>query len=239
MRQGRQLALRWTMSHTPAYHGHRTIPLQSRRGAIVHSPFAITEQTRRQGQERGVHNRKLLHHVQQDTHSNVKTESSCCLPIHEMSTCQPNAAMCMLRERKSRARKLCLKDHSAAEVAEHELTLLPLRSWCMHCTQGLARDEAHRRQDDQVETAVPTISLDFSFTRPANDDTTEANLDQPQKNPTKLPPKPHSQIQFQISMKIPDSGSASNPSVEMEQSGAMKRPSEQEQSSLANEANQI
>ena len=38
-----------------------------------------------------------------------------------------------------------------------------------------------------------------------------------------------------------DSGSvsASNPSVEVEQSGAMKRPSEQEQSSLAHEANQI
>ena len=35
--------------------------------------------------------------------------------------------------------------------------------------QRRARDEAHRGQDDPVETAVPTISLDFSFTGTAND----------------------------------------------------------------------
>ena len=50
---------------------------------------------------------------------------------------------------------------SPEEVAAHELTHLPYRSWCSHCVRGRGRADDHRPSDGIRE--VPLISTDYLF----------------------------------------------------------------------------
>ena len=51
---------------------------------------------------------------------------------------------------------------SPAEVAEHQLTHLPFRSWCRHCVRGCGQAEPHR-QAMRDEGALPEVHLDYCF----------------------------------------------------------------------------
>ena len=51
-----------------------------------------------------------------------------------------------------------LKLPSAEEVAEHELTHLPYRSWCSHCARGKGKTLDHRRSDRK--RVLPEVHLD-------------------------------------------------------------------------------
>ena len=51
---------------------------------------------------------------------------------------------------------------TAAEVAEHEITHLPYRTWCAHCVRGRGISIQHRRVQTEAEQ-VPTISMDYGF----------------------------------------------------------------------------
>ena len=46
---------------------------------------------------------------------------------------------------------------SKAELDEHMLTHLPMRSWCDHCMKGKVRESSGRASE------VPRISLDYCF----------------------------------------------------------------------------
>ena len=52
---------------------------------------------------------------------------------------------------------------TSAEVAEHELTHLPHRSWCVACVSGRARDRQHRRLDGREQLEVPCVVFDYGF----------------------------------------------------------------------------
>ena len=49
---------------------------------------------------------------------------------------------------------------TAQEVAEHEITHLPHRSWCPSCVAGRARDRPHVRSRGRDEHSIPTIVFD-------------------------------------------------------------------------------
>ena len=50
------------------------------------------------------------------------------------------------------------------QIAEHELTHLPFRSWCPDCVRGKAQANPHlRREDRRVDQSIPTISFDYGF----------------------------------------------------------------------------
>ena len=55
---------------------------------------------------------------------------------------------------------------SARQIAEHELTHLPYRNWCVHCVKGRARSDAHRRRTDRPDMddgviCATTWSMDY------------------------------------------------------------------------------
>ena len=54
---------------------------------------------------------------------------------------------------------------SAKEVAEHNLTHLPYRSWCPICVAAAGREDAHRRgaMDEEGEMVCPTVGYDYAF----------------------------------------------------------------------------
>ena len=52
---------------------------------------------------------------------------------------------------------------TAKEVAEHEITHLPHRSWCAACVSGRSRDRSHRRLHHREQSSVPTIVFDYGF----------------------------------------------------------------------------
>ena len=52
---------------------------------------------------------------------------------------------------------------TSAEVAEHEITHLPHRSWCAACVSGRSRDRQHRRLDGRDQLEVPCVVFDFGF----------------------------------------------------------------------------
>ena len=117
----------------------------------------VSERAPRQGQKYGTPNRKLLHHVQQDTQDLCTPKKSGVFLLLAMSQNVKTVAddqSDVHGEEADVARTKTLPPRPyAAEVAEHEVKQ-PFRSWCTHCTQGRARDETHRRQDDPSETAV-------------------------------------------------------------------------------------
>ena len=53
---------------------------------------------------------------------------------------------------------------SAREIAEHEISHVPYRSWCVHCVKGRARADAHRsaaKKEEGEETFRPAWSMDY------------------------------------------------------------------------------
>jgi hypothetical protein len=59
---------------------------------------------------------------------------------------------------------------SADEIAEHEMTHLPYRSWCSHCVRGKGRTMDHRKTKD--EHLLKEVHVDYCFMGGANDDKT-------------------------------------------------------------------
>ena len=51
---------------------------------------------------------------------------------------------------------------SESEVAEHELTRLPFRSWCTHCIRGRGDAAPHVRAD-RDDDGVPEVHMDYCF----------------------------------------------------------------------------
>ena len=49
------------------------------------------------------------------------------------------------------------------EIAEHELTHLPHRSWCHACVAGRSRDRPHKRLDGRDPSAIPCVVFDYGF----------------------------------------------------------------------------
>lgn len=58
---------------------------------------------------------------------------------------------------------------SAEEVALHEMTHLPFRSWCSHCVRGRGRAADHRAVKE--ERGVGEIHVDYGFVGSAESDT--------------------------------------------------------------------
>ena len=58
---------------------------------------------------------------------------------------------------------------SAAEVAAHNLTHLPYRSWCPHCVAGRRPNSHHRHSSSPDQRASPLLAADYCFIRD-NDD---------------------------------------------------------------------
>ena len=52
---------------------------------------------------------------------------------------------------------------TAKEIAEHEITHLPHRSWCAACVAGRSRDRPHKRLNNRDSCQVPTIVFDYGF----------------------------------------------------------------------------
>ena len=51
---------------------------------------------------------------------------------------------------------------TSKEIAEHNLTHIPFRSWCPSCVVGKARDRAHLKQADS-EKQLPEVVFDYCF----------------------------------------------------------------------------
>ena len=63
-------------------------------------------------------------------------------------------------------RATCVRDPGAPtskEIAEHELTHLPHRSWCAACVVGRSRDRAHKRLTHREPSSVPCVVFDYAF----------------------------------------------------------------------------
>ena len=52
---------------------------------------------------------------------------------------------------------------TAKEIAEHEITHLPHRSWCAARVAGRSRDRPHKRLNNRDGCQVPTIVFDYGF----------------------------------------------------------------------------
>ena len=50
---------------------------------------------------------------------------------------------------------------SSGEVAEHELTHLPFRSWCAHCVRGKGKSADHRKV--QEDRGIDEVHVDYCF----------------------------------------------------------------------------
>ena len=61
---------------------------------------------------------------------------------------------------------------SAKEIAEHELTHLPHRSWCPACVTGRSRDRAHKRLSNREPSSVPCVVFDYGFLGGVGDEET-------------------------------------------------------------------
>ena len=52
---------------------------------------------------------------------------------------------------------------SKEEVALHNTSHLPYRSWCPHCVRGKARRRNHRKKLREKSGGVPVISMDYMW----------------------------------------------------------------------------
>ena len=64
---------------------------------------------------------------------------------------------------------------SPAEVAEHNFTHLPYRSWCVHCVRGKGRAADHRKGQGD-ERGIREIHLDYCFFGDKGDEKTKTVL---------------------------------------------------------------
>ena len=55
------------------------------------------------------------------------------------------------------------KTPTAMEIAVHNLTHLPFRCWCPHCTAARRPNTQHRRQPSQNVRATPLLVADYCF----------------------------------------------------------------------------
>ena len=65
---------------------------------------------------------------------------------------------------------------TAQEIATHNLTHLPHRSWCPVCIKARARDRPHRPRRGPEEKEVPEVVFDYGFMGARGDDDTQAIL---------------------------------------------------------------
>ena len=50
------------------------------------------------------------------------------------------------------------------EIEEHAVTHLPFRSWCPQCVMGKAKDDPHRKVEQEVkEAGMPIVSIDYMY----------------------------------------------------------------------------
>ena len=59
---------------------------------------------------------------------------------------------------------------SAAEVARHNLTHHPYRSWCPHCLASRRPNSHHRRAHPRSARSVPLFCADYCFVQDAQDE---------------------------------------------------------------------
>ena len=60
------------------------------------------------------------------------------------------------------------------EVAQHDVTHLPHRSWCPACVSGRSRDRPHRRLDGRDPSSLPCVVFDYGFLGAVGDSDTLA-----------------------------------------------------------------
>ena len=56
---------------------------------------------------------------------------------------------------------------TAKMVADHNVSHLPFRAWCMACVRGRGRACGHRTVNNE-DDALPTVSVDYGFFDPPN-----------------------------------------------------------------------
>ena len=71
-------------------------------------------------------------------------------------------------EEHQKARAIASPDlPSRREVEDHNLTHIPFRCWCNHCTRGRGRSSAHKRRhhegEEVEERSVTTYSIDHKY----------------------------------------------------------------------------
>ena len=52
---------------------------------------------------------------------------------------------------------------TAAEIAKHNATHLPYRSWCKHCVNGRGVTHPHLTHKHNREEEVPTVGVDYHY----------------------------------------------------------------------------
>ena len=63
---------------------------------------------------------------------------------------------------------------TARELAEHDLTHLPHRSWCPACVAGRSRDRMHKTLKNREPGSVPCVVFDYGFLGGVGDEQTIA-----------------------------------------------------------------
>ena len=56
-----------------------------------------------------------------------------------------------------------LYEPTAREVAEHNISHIPFRSWCQDCIMGQAVSDPHYKVDDDNVEEIPIISVDYMY----------------------------------------------------------------------------
>ena len=50
---------------------------------------------------------------------------------------------------------------SAAEIADHDLTHCPYRSWCPVCVLAMGREDPQPRQGPKEKSEIPEVGMDY------------------------------------------------------------------------------
>ena len=59
---------------------------------------------------------------------------------------------------------------TAAQIAAHNITHLPYRSWCPHCVAARRPNSHHRSSSSESQRDAPLLAADYCFVRDSNDD---------------------------------------------------------------------
>ena len=59
---------------------------------------------------------------------------------------------------------------TAAQIAAHNITHLPYRSWCPHCVAARRPNTQHRSPSSPAHRAAPLLVADYCFVRDNDDD---------------------------------------------------------------------